>query len=102
MGRVSSPTLFSISLLRLLTPFITRLGPPGFRRFMLRFVPIKAVHKVKAMADAMEETCMAILKTKRERSRAGEAEKNGVVDDEKDVLSILCEPMVLNSLTISY
>ena len=59
---------------------------------MLNFVPIKAVHKVKAMADVMEETCRGILNRKREARKNSVAERTGPADadvEAKDVMSVL-------------
>lgn len=57
--------MFRIAPLRLLTPYVTRLGPPGFRRFLLRLVPIRAVQQLREMADQMERTCREVLRRKR-------------------------------------
>lgn len=84
-----SPTLFSISLLRLLTPFVIRLGTPEFRRYMLRFVPIPAVHKVKEMSDVMERTCRRILDKKRESRKIEKKNYDNDDRDERDVMSVL-------------
>ena len=78
--------MFQIALLRLLTPFVTRLGSPSFRRFLLNFVPIQAVQKLKEMSDTMEMTCKDILREKRESRKLESGDGNG---DGKDIMSIL-------------
>ena len=106
--------MFRIAPLRLLTPFVTRLGPPELRRFMLNLVPISAVQELKNMSDQMDRTCRDILRHKRCPSRSdaatsiisrqkcsvsagdhisrspGEAESM-VLTDERDIMSILSE-----------
>ncbi|KLO11217.1 cytochrome P450 [Schizopora paradoxa] len=96
------PALFSIALLRLLTPFVLKLGPPAFRRFILDWmVPVKAVQKVKHMADVMDRTCREVLERKRvgrdvgvddadtdEEKLGGEVRVDG---DGKDIMSILLD-----------
>lgn len=75
--------MFQIALLRLLTPFVTRIGSPSFRRFLLNFVPIRAVQKLKEMSDVMENTCKDILRQKRESIELNE------IGDGKDIMSLL-------------
>ncbi|KAH8111360.1 cytochrome P450 [Phellopilus nigrolimitatus] len=95
--RALIPTMFRIAPLRLLTPFITRLGPPAFRRFLLNFVPIQAVQLLKQMSDHMDQTCKEILREKRATSNAthighGDGKAMALTDvirDGKDVMSIL-------------
>ena len=57
--------MFRIAPLRLLTPFVTRLGPPAFRRALVEMVPIAAVQQLKDMSDQMDRTCREILNQKR-------------------------------------
>ena len=81
------PTLFQLSVLRQFVPFATRLGPAKFRRFLLNFVPVKAVHTVKKMSDIIYATSKNILDQKREAWQPGDDRTNSG----KDVMSVLCE-----------
>ncbi|KAG6856810.1 hypothetical protein H0H87_000509 [Tephrocybe sp. NHM501043] len=59
------PTIFSLSLIRQFAPFLSRLGPPAFRRKLVELVPNQAIQKVKDMSDVMHETALDILRRKR-------------------------------------
>ncbi|THH10431.1 hypothetical protein EW145_g1337 [Phellinidium pouzarii] len=95
--RMLIPTMFRIAPLRLLTPFITRLGPPAFRRFLLNFVPIEAVQLLKQMSDQMDRTCKEILHEKRHSGVVdpagygfnGKGSSSDTLGDGKDIMSIL-------------
>ncbi|PFH46929.1 hypothetical protein AMATHDRAFT_153366 [Amanita thiersii Skay4041] len=83
------PTLFSLSLVRQLAPFLSRLGPPSFRRKLVEWIPNGAVQRVKEMADVMHETAVSILK---ERRQGLEEESLQEVEEElegKDIISVL-------------
>ena len=91
-----SPTLFSLALVRQFAPFLAKLGPPWFRRKLVEWTPHKSVQKVMRMSDVMHETATEILERKREDiERTGDAE-----EDEKDIISILCESNQSSSGTL--
>ncbi|KAI5120423.1 hypothetical protein M0805_006923 [Coniferiporia weirii] len=96
--RALIPTMFRIAPLRLVTPFVTQLGPPAFRRFLLNFVPIQAVQLLKQMSDQMDQTCREILLKKRVEHERKDILKDHGFDnpaspdmsgDGKDIMSIL-------------
>ncbi|KAF9048023.1 cytochrome P450 [Hymenopellis radicata] len=72
------PTLFSLSLVRQFAPFLSRMGPPAFRRWLVEHTPHHAVQKVKAMSDVMHDTACAILNEKRMGEKEG-----------RDIISVL-------------
>ncbi|KAF8959860.1 cytochrome P450 [Flammula alnicola] len=84
------PKLFSLSLVRQFAPFLSKLGPPSFRRKLVEWTPHKAVQRVKEMSDVMHETAQKILQEKRE---AIFREDSDLVKEEvtegKDIISIL-------------
>ncbi|KAG6806535.1 hypothetical protein H0H93_002805 [Arthromyces matolae] len=83
-----SPTIFSLSLVRQFAPFLSRLGPPAFRRMLVKFIPNQAVQKVKRMSDVMHETALEILRKKR-KSISHELEAESSESAAKDIISVL-------------
>lgn len=85
---VSSPTIFSLSLVRQFAPFLSSLGPAWFRRRLVDITPVASVQKVKNMSDVMYETAQGILEKKR-----GEQAQETLGDEQntKDLISVLCE-----------
>ncbi|KAF5376914.1 hypothetical protein D9615_007312 [Tricholomella constricta] len=83
------PTIFSLSLVRQFAPFLSRLGPPAFRRKLVEWIPNQAVQKVKNMSDVMHETAKDILRRKRtaitQELEAGSCEASRA----KDIISVL-------------
>lgn len=65
--RRHSPTLFRLSIVRQFVPWLTRIGPPAFRRKLVELVPHEAVQKVKNSSDVMYTTAKGILESKREK-----------------------------------
>ncbi|KDQ26140.1 hypothetical protein PLEOSDRAFT_1113674 [Pleurotus ostreatus PC15] len=61
------PTLFRLSIVRQFVPWLTRIGPPGFRRKLVELVPHEAVQKVKNSSDVMYTTAKGILESKRKK-----------------------------------
>ncbi|GLB36851.1 putative cytochrome P450 [Lyophyllum shimeji] len=83
------PTIFSLSLIRQFAPFLSRLGPPSFRRKLVDWTPNQAVQKVKKMSDVMHETAQDILRRKRmaitQELEAGSTGSSRA----KDIISVL-------------
>ncbi|KAF7422267.1 cytochrome P450-dit2 [Pleurotus ostreatus] len=61
------PTLFRLSIVRQFVPWLTRIGPPAFRRKLVELVPHEAVQKVKNSSDVMYTTAKGILESKRKK-----------------------------------
>lgn len=60
-----SPALFSVSLIRQFAPFLSKLGPPSFRRKIVEWTPYETVQKIKEMSDVMYGTAKGILEGKK-------------------------------------
>lgn len=104
---IQSPALFSVSLIRQFAPFLSKLGPPSFRRKIVEWTPYETVQKIKDMSDVMYETARGILEAKKrllmeeEREIGGGGVKEKVVGGVKedgmereglrDIISGLCE-----------
>ncbi|KAK0197765.1 cytochrome P450 [Armillaria mellea] len=79
------PTIFSLSLIRQFAPFLSKLGSPGFRRWLVEWTPNRAVQKVKSISDVMHNTAKEILVAKREE--IGREEVKG----KRDIISVLLD-----------
>lgn len=79
------PTIFSLSLIRQFAPFLSKLGSPSFRRWLVEWTPNRAVQKVKSISDVMHGTAREILMAKRE-----EIGREGVKGN-RDIISVLLD-----------
>ncbi|KAG7440063.1 cytochrome P450 [Guyanagaster necrorhizus] len=79
------PTIFSLSLIRQFAPFLSRLGSPSFRRWLVEWTPNQAVQKVKSISDVMHDTAREILMVKREELGREKAKSN------RDIISVLLQ-----------
>ncbi|KIY50941.1 cytochrome P450 [Fistulina hepatica ATCC 64428] len=80
------PTLFSLAMVRQFAPFLTRFGPPWFRRKLVDWVPSAAVQKVKHMSDVMHDQAQSILKDKKRALVSGNE-----ISRTKDIISFLLQ-----------
>lgn len=101
----TSPTIFTLSLVRQFAPFLVRLGPPWFRRRLVEWIPNNAVQKLKGMSDVMHEKAKEILELKRQELKydphSGDEIQEGRL---KDIISALGECALVRriALTQSY
>ncbi|TEB13889.1 cytochrome P450, partial [Coprinellus micaceus] len=81
------PTLFSLALIRNFAPFLVKLGPPSFRRWVVQRIPSRRVRRVVESSDVMHESAKRIL----EERRAALSMKDGGGDTSKpkDIISTL-------------
>lgn len=73
----------------LFTPFLEKLGPAAFRRFLVEISPSKSVQQVKGMVDIMERTSTDILANKRLALAEGDEAVLKQIGQGKDIMSIL-------------
>ncbi|KAG6916982.1 hypothetical protein DXG01_004411, partial [Tephrocybe rancida] len=83
------PTIFSLSLVRQFAPFLSRLGPPAFRRKLVDWIPNQAIQKVKGMSDVMHETALEILRRKRKDIVQEIEAESPEASAAKDIISVL-------------
>ncbi|KAF8060722.1 cytochrome P450 [Lyophyllum atratum] len=83
------PTIFSLSLVRQFAPFLSRLGPPSFRRKLVEWTPNQAIQKVKNMSDVMHETAQDILRRKRTAITQELEDDSSGSSPAKDIISVL-------------
>ncbi|KAJ7617102.1 cytochrome P450 [Roridomyces roridus] len=84
------PTIFKLSLIRQLAPFLVRLGPAWLRRLLVNCTPIPAVQRLKEMSDVMHASAVAILEKARQGLRDADAggDRQGK-GKAKDITSLL-------------
>lgn len=71
-----------------LLPTLVKLGPPGFRRFMVNLLPIKNVRRLRDIINVLHNTSVEILEARRRALLEGD---EAVVSQigRKDITSIL-------------
>ena len=78
-----------VSLLRRLVPYVSDLGPPAFRRWLLGVFPHKGVQKLKSIVDVMHERSVEIYNLKKQALDQGDEAVAHQVGEGKDIMSIL-------------
>jgi hypothetical protein len=69
--------------------WVAKIGPPAFRRWVMRWVPLPDLHKVRDMSDYMWELSKEILEGKRRALEEGDEAVQKQVGKGKDIMSIL-------------
>jgi len=72
-----------------LLPFLIKLGPPRFRRFLWTLLPFATTRKLRHYVDTMWTTAVEILGAKRKALEAGEDAILQQVGEGKDIMSLL-------------
>jgi tRNA A37 methylthiotransferase MiaB len=70
-------------------PIFVKLGPPGFRRFMMGIVPIKSVRRTQEIIDIMDKTSVEIYEHKMLALQQGDEAVLQQFGRGKDITSIL-------------
>jgi len=77
------PTLAPLFALRRFVPFLVKLAPPGFWKFLIKLGPRKSVKRAQQLVDIMDRTSVKIFKVKKLALQQGNVAAN------KDLMSIL-------------
>lgn len=85
------PTIFPMHVLRILLPYIVKIGSPQFRRRVLEWTPYPRLQRVREIVDTLENTSKDILKMKRAALERGDEELVKLTAEGKDIMSILRE-----------
>ncbi|EPQ53107.1 cytochrome P450 [Gloeophyllum trabeum ATCC 11539] len=83
------PTLFDFALLLPLLPYLMKIGPPRFRRFLVEKVSNQKVQSLKEKIDIMEKTSKHIYQTKVEVLAKGDEALSKQVGEGRDIMSLL-------------
>ncbi|CDO70522.1 hypothetical protein BN946_scf184569.g65 [Trametes cinnabarina] len=70
-------------LVRQLSPILTRLGPPSFRRWIVDHIPIPRTQKLKRVVDVLYDTSVKIVEEKKDAIAKGDYAAG------KDIMSVL-------------
>lgn len=83
--------MFSLGGLIFLTPYVAKLGPPAFRRWILdNCVPDPKVQYLKGLIDFMSVQAKDLIFQKRMALKEGDEAMMQQVGEGKDIMSILC------------
>ncbi|KAM5540033.1 hypothetical protein V8D89_006173 [Ganoderma adspersum] len=74
---------------REISPFLRYLGPAWFRRFLLHFVPIPSVQRLKNITDTMYQRTTEIYFAKKAAIESGDEEVLNSMGEGKDIMSVL-------------
>lgn len=83
------PVLFRLVIIRRILPYISNLGPPSFRRFIVKLIPSSDVQKMRGMVDVMDNTSIKIFQAKKAAWEKGDEAVVEQVGRGKDIMSIL-------------
>ncbi|KAG1842383.1 cytochrome P450 [Suillus subalutaceus] len=84
-----APTIFKVSVARKFLPFLINVGPPNFRRFIVKIFPWKALKEICSIVDVMDETSMKVFEEKKRALSKGDDAVLHQVGEGKDIMSIL-------------
>ena len=84
------PTIFRLHALRRMMHIFVKLGPPPFRRFVMKLIPNKAVGRTQEIVDIMDRTSIEIFELKKLALQQGDDAVLKQVGHGKDIMSILC------------
>ncbi|EJF59817.1 cytochrome P450 [Dichomitus squalens LYAD-421 SS1] len=92
--KLFQPVQAEVSLLRRLVPYVSDLGPPAFRRWLLDMFPHKGVQQLKSIVDVMHERSLEIFQLKKQALEQGDEAVAHQVGEGKDIMSILLKANV--------
>lgn len=79
-------------IVRQFLPFFIHIGPAGFRRWAVRWLPIDSVQKLRQIVNVMERIARLVLNDRlgQPQGEALEEKKTLRNDEGRDLMSILC------------
>ena len=72
-------------------PYVSLIGTPAFRRWLLEWIPMKRLHKLKSVVDTMHRRATEIYHEKKTLLDKGDEALLLQVGEGKDLMSILRE-----------
>lgn len=70
-------------------PYLTQIGSPRFRRFIVDLLPFKEIQDFKGVLDVLHKTSEEILQSKRKAIAEGDEAVAAQIGRGKDIISIL-------------
>jgi len=83
------PLVIDIAILRNLGNFLTTIGSPAFRRFILDRIPHKKLQALKEVVDVMAKKSTEIFNAKKDALKTGDEAVLRQLNEGKDIMSIL-------------
>ncbi|KAF7327570.1 Rint-1 family protein [Mycena kentingensis (nom. inval.)] len=83
----SKPSMAILALYVL--PYVSEIGSPKFRRFMVNILPWKDLHLVRDVLDTLWATAVQIYQTKKAALEAGDEAVTTQISKGKDIISIM-------------
>ncbi|KAM5539718.1 hypothetical protein V8D89_006531 [Ganoderma adspersum] len=83
------PAMNEAPVVREVARFLPYLGPAWFRRFLLHFVPIPKIQRLKVLTDTLSKAAQDIYLTKKAAIERGDADLLHSVGEGKDIMSVL-------------
>lgn len=77
-----------MQIVRLVVPWVSNLGSPGFRRFVVKLIPWRKLQYLREMVDVIEQTSLEVLKEKKRVVGAG-GDASDQLGHGNDLISIL-------------
>ena len=81
-----SPSMARTMHFHFLTPFLSKIGTPAFRRRVLELLPFKSIHEPLGIIDVLYREATAVVHKRRAALETGEKG----VGQGHDILSVLC------------
>jgi hypothetical protein len=72
-------------------PFLVKLGPASFRRFLVEHIPWQKLQALRGIIDVMDSTSREIFNAKKHAIERGEGSLLDQVGRGKDIMSIIRE-----------
>lgn len=84
-----SKSLFHLFIPRQFLPFVVRNSSPGFRRFMMNFLPWRTLHEVRDITNILSTMAREVLEAKKSAVRQGDAVVLEEIGQGQDLIGIL-------------
>ena len=84
-----SPNGPSLGVIRLIMPFVHKLGPPAFRRKMIDVLPHAGLKRMRDISDEIQYHSRHIYEAKKQAMRNGDAAVMQQIGEGKDIMSKL-------------
>lgn len=75
-------------------PWASKIGPPGFRRFLIDILPWADLHRVRDIVDVIEATSIMIYEGKKKALIDGDEAVSKQISQGKDIMSILSRSFI--------
>ncbi|KAF9236431.1 cytochrome P450 [Melanogaster broomeanus] len=84
-----APALFQMFSAERFLPYLVKIGPPSFRKYIVKNAPWKLVREISSVVDVMDKTCIDVFEAKKKALAEGDEAVVQQVDQGKDIMSIL-------------